>query len=491
MIGEADYAQSLQDIDHLAPKPMPHRAGEALHAILQLDAALRQGTPREQVRSTLDLGIQDRVTKLARARLDLWQAQGARQVALVVADRATMQVLAWVGSGRYGPADAGEIDYATRARSPGSTLKPFIYAEALESGAIQPTTILVDDADNGTGIDNADHRFLGPLLPRQALGNSRNVPAAKLVAHVGLDRIHWFFARLGLHDGARPAARYGLSLAVGGMPTGLDRVVAAYGALANDGMLRPLVWYDGEVQTGSRVMSRLSAAEISNFLADPMARLPSFNRMGATEYPFPVSVKTGTSQGFRDAWTAAYSDRYVVGVWVGRPDGRPMTGMTGATSAALVHDVLINLHGADADGLHDTEPKPPQGLTPVTLCAATGRPGKDCDRQLTEYVKADTPLLPPIHVAQAAPPPRPRIATPGNNAHYLRNPETPELLNALPLRLASDGTGAVIWYADGEPLQTAQGEETIRWKLQPGRHVFQARRVCDDALSLPVSIEVE
>ena len=101
------------------------------------------------------------------------------------------------------------------------------------------------------------------------------------------------------------AERYGLTLAVGGLPTGLDRLVTAYEALANDGILLPLKWYQGqELPEPRRVLSAQTAREITAFLADPMARLPSFARMGSTEYPFPVAVKTGTSQGYRDAWVA-------------------------------------------------------------------------------------------------------------------------------------------------------------------------------------------
>ena len=494
VIGDADYAQAVEDLEHLSPHGVEHRPADSLHAILRLDTLLASGPPKEMVRSTIDLDVQRRATKLARARLDAWQEEGARQVAAIVVDRASLDVLAWVGSARYSAVDAGEIDYAARARSPGSTLKPFIYAEALEQGAIGPDTILMDSADNGTGIDNADHRFLGPLLPRQALGNSRNVPAAKLVSKIGLERTHWFLACLGLHDERRPAERYGLSLAVGGLPTGLDRLVDAYGTLANDGMMKPLNWYvDQPSQDRRRVLSPLSAAEVTNFLADPMARLPSFNRMGSTEYPFPVSVKTGTSQGYRDAWTIAYSDRYIVGVWAGRPDGRPMTGMTGARSAALAHDILIDLHGADGDGLADTTPVAPSGLHAVAVCAGTGLPsasGDKCDRQLTEYLPQGA-VQPVSLVRPVANDGALHIASPRNNTRLLINPETPEALNTLPLRLNEGSEGGVIWYVDGKPFQSAVAGDTVRWPLVRGEHSFQAGRPGGESVSRAVTISVE
>jgi penicillin-binding protein 1C len=493
VIGDADYAQAADDLAHLSPHGVEHRPADSLHAILQLAALLKAGPPLEQVRGSIDLAIQHRVSKMARDRLNAWTANGARQVAAIVVDRDSLQVLAWVGSGGYDNADSGEIDFAARARSPGSTLKPFIYAEALEQGEIAPATILVDSPDNGTGIDNADHRFLGPLLPRQALANSRNVPAARLVGRIGVERTHWFLARLGLHDEARPAERYGLTLAIGGLPTGLDRLVTAYGALANDGMLKPLVWYQGQPVEDRRVLSRLSAGEVTNFLADPMARLPSFTRMGSTEYPFPVSIKTGTSQGYRDAWTVAYSSRYIVGVWAGRPDGRPMTGMSGSHSATLARDILLDLHGADSDGLADIDPPGPPGLQPVTLCASTGRPiaaGAVCDRQLTEYIQPASvqPVLPGVVQPAAMPL---RIASPIDDTRILLNPETPDALNILPLRLREGVTGPVVWYADGQPLQSAEATDTVRWTLRRGHHVFQARRPDGSEISRAAGVTVE
>ena len=489
----SELAQAVADLDRLEPRAHPTRPPEALHAILHLDELVAAGPPAEHITSTIDLDLQSRIALLARQRLDSLRSQGAQQVAVILADRKSLEVLALVGSGHYGSADAGQIDYALRSRSPGSTLKPFIFAQALERGDIAPDTILLDAPDNGTGIDNADHRFLGPLLPRQALGNSRNVPAAALVRLSGLDRTYWFLESLGLHDEARPAERYGLTLSVGGLPTGLDRLVTAYGAIANDGMLAPLRWYREQALPGPRrVVSAETAQLITGFLADPMARLPSFARMGSTEYPFPVAIKTGTSQGYRDAWIAAYTDRYLLGVWVGRPDGRPMGGLSGATSAALIgRDILLDLYKDEADGLDDGAFKPPVGRLPVSLCAATGRPADaECAQTLTEYLPADRVVAMPIPAASPAPH-RLRIGSPLDHTTFIRNPEAPPGLAFLPLRLTADsGDGQVVWYVDGKPLQVADDHDTVRWPVEPGRHTIEARRPYDDGAARPIEVVV-
>jgi penicillin-binding protein 1C len=498
VLTDDEYAHAETDIDQLVIQKHPPRPADALHLVLMTEALMAETPPRDRVRSTVDLDIEARVTRLAQQRLDALRSQGAEQVAVMVIEPKSAEVLALVGSSRYAAADAGMIDYAVRARSPGSTLKPFIYAQALERGDIAPSTILIDDPDNGTGIDNADRRFLGPLLPRQALGNSRNVPAAKLIRVSGLTQTHWFLGSLGLHDGNRPAERYGLTLAVGGLPTGLDRLVTAYDALANDGVLKPLKWYEGQdLPEERRVLGAETAREITAFLADPMARLPSFARMSSTEYPFPVAVKTGTSQGYRDAWVVAYSERYLVGVWMGRPDGRPMSGLSGASSAAMIaHDILLDLHGADSDGLSDGEFRRPSGLSTAQLCAETGKPNDGlCDRVLTEFMPptAGTPgtSMPLVSIKAEPTPIRLRIATPNNHSTFIRNPELPAALSFLPLRLGPvTGMDQVVWYIDGKPFQVATADETVHWPLTAGRHTIQARAPFDEQRSAEISVAI-
>ncbi len=120
----------------------------------------------------------------------------------------------------------------------------------------------------------------------------------------------------------------------------------AYGVLANDGMFKPLHWFRQlPAPAGITLLEPNVARQINLFLSDPQARLPSFPRMGTSEYSFPVAVKTGTSQGYRDAWTVAYSNRYSVGVWVGRSDAKPMRKLSGSASAApLAQRIMENLH---------------------------------------------------------------------------------------------------------------------------------------------------
>ena len=343
-------AQALDDLRHIAPTPAPQRPGD-LQTVLHLEHMAREDG-REQMRATLDLPMQRWVTQMAITHLASWRQAGAQQVAVMVVRRQSRAVLADVASAGYDSRPAGAIDYSAAPRSPGSTLKPFLYALGLDRGLIAPQDVLADLPEAASGISNADHDFLGPLLPRQALANSRNVPAAHLLRRIGIDAGFGFLRTLGLHDGNGPADRYGLSMAVGALPTSLDRLMRAYETLAEDGVDDNLVWLDGATRAPRRLMSKDSARLIADFLSDPLARLPSFPRYGSSEFPMAVALKTGTSQGYRDAWTIAWSHDYLVGVWIGRADAGPMTRLSGARAAAgLAQAVMLRLHGLNRSDL--------------------------------------------------------------------------------------------------------------------------------------------
>ena len=393
VLSAEEYALAMAQIHELKIPEPAQRPRAALHAILRLQsrvtepAARRALAERPIVRSTLDLELQRDAARALAAAVDRWKDSGATAAAAILVERESGKVRAWVGSPGYFR-KTGAIDYTRVPRSPGSALKPFLYAQALERGDITPATIL-DDLERGAGgISNADDLFLGPLLPRVALANSRNVPAADLLARIGLDNGAAFLRDCGLHDGAVPASRYGLGLSIGAMPVTLERLVRAYTALAGDGRVRDLVWFEDQAPSdGRRVLSEETARLVTLFLSDPVARLPSFARMGATEYPFAVAVKTGTSSNYRDAWTVAWSGRWLLGVWVGHPDFRSMNRMTGYRSAALLaRDILARLHAGQMQGLEDLSFPPPRGYTSRRICALSGKLATPaCDRTFLEW----------------------------------------------------------------------------------------------------------
>ena len=528
IIRPAEAALAHRQLAAMRPPPMPRRP-DALHIALRFQTLAREGrlpySPFDpRLSATVDLRMQEEIRTLAQRSLVAWRSQGAEQVAALVVERGTGKVLAALGSSDYGDRRGGAVDFLRTARSPGSTLKPFIYALALERGVIRPSDTLADLPEGSSWINNADGQFLGPMLPRQALANSRNVPATNLLRQTGLDRSFAFLHMLGLHDIAAPVETFGLSMAIGSLPTTLERLVRAYGALANDGRVADLTWIEGQrMRAPTRVLSADTARLVQSFLADPLARLPSFPRYGPTEYPFPVALKTGTSQGYRDAWTVAWSKDYLVGVWLGRADAGTMTKLSGASSAArLVHAILLKIQKTKPGDLQDDASfPPPAGRIPVELCTFGGRSDGGCGQTLTEWVKPDEmpPLvqavmshaeagsrpvmtLPAAHrawaqeagyrVASDDSPARLAVIAPENDSRIWVNPDAPSRSGRIALKaVVTPKVAQVVWYVDGTPFALADPDKAVWWPLAKGAHRFQVRLPLQTTASNVVHVVVE
>ncbi len=505
--GALDAAQAeLARHELAAMRPLDFkRRPEALHLALRYERLAREGRVRPaspydpRIRATIDLAVESQTMQLARRYLSIFRNAGARQVAVMVAERGANAVIADVGSADYGDPRAGAFDFTRVARSPGSTLKPFIYALALERGALKPTDLLQDIPEGASGVANADGLYLGPLTPRQALANSRNVPATNLLRRMGLVANFDFLHELGLHNLDAPAESFGVSMAIGALPTRLEDLMRAYGALADDGVMTDLSFAADERKAPPRrVMSVDTARLVTSFLADPQARLPSFPRYGPLEYPFAVAVKTGTSQNYRDAWTLAFSDKYIVGVWIGRADANGMRGLAGANSAArLAHAVLTRLHGAQPGEIAPETFAPPPGRVAIDLCRADAGPA--CPLALREWVKPEEIAAAPAASAAShggdalsIDAGALMIATPEHNTHVWRNPEQPASLNRLALKLANGAHDAqIVWIVDGAPVALAQADETVFWPMTPGAHHIQARLALAPIASRPVRVTID
>ncbi len=551
-----ELAAALDEIETLALPWRAARPVEALHPLLGLAARVGEARRLEAPRliTTLDLDLQREAERLAERALADSGGRGSANAAVMIVERAGWRVAAALGSAGYFDLErAGAIDYLRVPRSSGSTLKPFLYALALDRGALEPQRVLDDLGPGPGGVVNSDGRFLGPLLPRAALANSRNVPAVALLAEVGLDPFYAALGALGLHRYGGPAARYGLGLALGSLPVTLEELVGAYTALAGDGVPRAPVWLQGEVaRAGERFVSTDTARLVTHFLADPQARLPTFPRLGATEYPIPVAVKTGTSSRYRDAWTVAWSERWLVGAWVGHPDQRPLTGSTGYRVAArLVAELFGRLERGRLDGLEAAPFPAPRGYRAERLCAVTGRrAGVACDRVTLEWVRADEPLAEctahrrlavdrrtgaPATAATPATALEARVyvdlparyagwlarqggapldaalarakrdaeahadsataidvISPEPGVRLMFDPEAPRERNTLALRaLVEPPVGQLVWYVDGRPFATVEAPYTARWPLAPGEHWIEARAPFVAARSQAVRVVVD
>jgi penicillin-binding protein 1C len=552
----AELELARAQLDALWIPAPPARPTAALHFVRRAAEALRASPPSQpRVTTSLDLSLQERALAETSALLESWAERGAENAALIAVDHATMEVVAYVGSADYFDRErSGAIDHANVPRAAASTLKPFLWAFALDRGVITPASVL-DDLRRAPGVTtNADHQFLGPLLARVALANSRNVPAVNLLHEAGPHAVYALLADLGLHDRSLPFEHYGAGLAVGLLPVTLSNLVEGYGALARDGRVAPLAWSRDARAPPRRAFSEDAARQLTLFLSDPMARLPTFPRMGATEYPYPVALKTGTSEGYRDAWTIAYSRRWLVGAWVGRSDARPMRELGGAASAAkLAHAMMDVLHARESDGLADLSFPPPAGTTARRLCERTGRVATEaCEHTFVEWLsEADAPVEPctahvalPIDVRTGAiatrdtpsdrretriftslapryaswaaarglvSPPSPlrgrpmlrgdpapedgialSLVQPVDGVRVTRDPEAPPHLSTLALEaLAGPSVSQLVFFVDGRPFATVTRPFQARWPLEPGAHTIEARVPYGGARSRSVRVLVE
>lgn len=333
---EADRAKSVPVEVHPRP-PLPG----ALHWV-RVIAHKKKG---ERIRTTLDGGLQDQVQTLVAQHRRRLQAAGAKAsaAAAVVLDNNTGEILAYVGSPEFHDQEhGGQNDGAQALRQPGSTLKPFIYAQAIDELALNPASLLPDapthfrTASSYYSPRNFDRKFRGQVTLRRALANSLNVPAVYVLEKLGEERVLTKLRALGLSSLTQDASHYGPALALGDGEVSLVKLSAAYAALARGGRsLEPRFYLDSPTSTESQeLFSPEASALISEILSDDAARREAFGSHNSLDLPFPMAVKTGTSKGYRDTWTLGYTKSLSIGVWVGNFDGSPTAHLTGARGAA-------------------------------------------------------------------------------------------------------------------------------------------------------------
>lgn len=307
--------------------------------------AKREGKQEAVIATTLDAGLQARLEQLLADRLNT--LPDAASMAALVVDNRTLEVRGYVGSADFTDARRGaHVDMVRAHRSPGSTLKPFLYAMALDEGLIHSESLLIDAPQNfgGYAPGNFQADFSGPVSVAEALQRSLNVPAVDLLDRLGPERFAGQLRHAGLRLRMPANAAPNLSLILGGGSTSLEELVGAYTALARGGLAgRPRLTPDEPV-TEARLMSEGAAFIVREILE-------SGGRPGSPfrESNQRVAWKTGTSFGFRDAWALGVTDRYTLGVWIGRPDGTPNPGHFGANAAApLLRDLAAALGPSEA-----------------------------------------------------------------------------------------------------------------------------------------------
>lgn len=463
-----------------------------------LASRVRPGTAA--VRTTIDRPLQEFIEEQVRQVMRGLASRNVHNAAAVVLDNATGQLLAYAGSADYfDDANGGRNDGVQALRQPGSTLKPFLYEQALETRAIHPNTILPDVPVHYALPGNllyspTDYSatYAGPVRVRIALADSLNVPAVRVLERVTvpvfLERLH----ALGFVHLNRDADYYGLGLTLGGGEVSLWELAQAYSTIARRGRFleASAIMPDPAATSAKTDTESVGSAPawdlVTDILADAHARARAFGVNSALSLPFPAAVKTGTSSDFRDTWTVGYTPDYTVAVWVGNFNGEPMRRVSGVVGAApLWNRIMLHLY-------EKREPVPfgpPQGLVLRSICSTTGlRPDRSCPSVVGEYLYSND--LAAYERAAAAPRltheydqwlasqpstlsvPAFRIVRPQDGAYFIARPAQADVGFAPPQRLefipAGAGDASIRWTLNGRPIGLTRRGEGYFWPLRPG-----------------------
>jgi penicillin-binding protein 1C len=467
---------------HFAKARSTLDASHFVRRAIQQSADNRSVAPA-RLPTTLDAYLQGEMQEMLDTSLTSLAKRKVRDGAMIVIDHRRNEILAWVvgRSGKESSQGERALGYDTvlTPRQPGSTMKPLLYAMALEKGWTAAT--LIDDSALSESVGAGLHTFhnysrvhYGPIRLREALGNSLNVPAVRTLKVVGtdpfLDRLH----QLGIVSLRQHPDFYGDGLALGNGEISLYEMAQAYTTLARHGRFRPLVAAPGDAPTGQdvQVFSPEVASLIANILADPDARRLEFGP--GLQFPVETAIKTGTSNDYRDAWAIGFDYAHTVAVWMGNLDGSAMNGVTGSVGPAMVLRsafALLN-RNQDTRGLW-LSPR----LVPTSICRKSGLPADDQCETMTEWF---VPGTVPAAARVTPPATQYRIIEPTPGLQLARDPRIPDELEAFRMSIASvPGLREVEWYIDGAPLsRTSKGE--LSWPLVPGRHeVFASIKAGD------------
>lgn len=440
----ADLA--AESAEYPAPKrhPFPGSAWQASEEALR-----RMGKPGD-IRTTLDGNLQAELEEIARNAVG--SGRDGVQAAVMAIDIRTREVRAMVGSAtRQG--DAGWMDLTDRPRSPGSTLKPFIYGLAFDDGVASSRTRIADAPKRFASYrpDDFDRTFRGDVTVAEALQHSLNVPAVSALDKVGAQRFAAALAFAGVDPSIPLTADEdaGLAIGLGGLGLTVRDLAVLYAALGDGGRAKPLVWLAMEAEKAAktnaapnRIMSEQSAKAILDILKAgpaPKGRMPALLTQAAPV----IAFKTGTSYGYRDAWAAGVGGGYAIVVWTGRPDGAPRAGVTGREGAL---PILFDAFDAVARMAPSPEDTP--------SLEASGDDDRTPPAPLQRFERETAP---------------PQILFPPDGAEVWADAAGQSFV------LAAEGRGKLDWYADGSPLPRNAAGDPL-WK-PPGPGFYDIRVV--------------
>ena len=398
IIDSAAFTAALSEPLELERQPAPK---QALHLANHLH---RQYPKNASLKTTLSPFVQQKAEQQLKQYMQRYRHYGVFNAAALVVDNATGEVVAYVGSpDATDAAHAGQVDAVQAVRSPGSTLKPFIYGWAFDAGIITPKMPIADVATSyhNYAPENFDERFHGNVQMQQALGRSLNVPAVKMLHQLGTEPAVNRFILAGVQSLERQKHQLGLSLALGGCGLTLAELTGLYSAVARGGNYQPLQYTkanapDGSEKENYQLLSPAAAYVVTEILSE--LQRPDFP-YGAEQLSGlrKIAWKTGTSYGRRDAWSVGYNQQYTIGVWLGNATGEGVPQLVGAQAAA---PLLFKLFSSLSSKGIEVLPQQPERLAFRFVCTESGLPPAEfCkNQQLDWFVPGVSPSAKCTHL---------------------------------------------------------------------------------------------
>jgi penicillin-binding protein 1C len=388
-IDETTYALALLEELPSKPYPLPQLAAHLVERIKKVDEGKR-------IKTSVQTSVQRELNRLAQSHYEQLRHNEIYNLAIVVLDVQTKEVIGYVGNAPTDARHHKDVDIVTKSRSTGSTLKPFLYAGMLDEGLILPETLVPDIPTNINGYSpqNFDNSYQGAVPAGEALAQSLNVPAVWMLRQYGLDRFYGDLNKMQLGGINKPAGHYGLAMVLGGAESSLFELTKTYAGMGHtlNTFTNSSSEYSKTSFKGYEYLTRftpsaqfIEVSEIEDLQLEPpvfsagaiyetLETLRTVNRpRGEENWEFyeheqPIAWKTGTSFGFKDAWSVGVTPQYAIGVWVGNADGEGRPGITGIQAAApLFFDVLSIL---PTDGKWFDVPY--DALAVVNVCTKSG-----------------------------------------------------------------------------------------------------------------------
>jgi penicillin-binding protein 1C len=391
LINQNDFEDALREPlnakRHEIPKVAPHLS----------QRLIRSYPHKENITTNIQIQTQVKVQQIASNYSKRLQSLQIHNLAVLVIRNETLEVEAYIGSQDFqDKMYSGQVDGITAVRSPGSTLKPLVYALGMDMGKITPKTTIADIPTNWQGYapDNFDKKFRGKISIEEALSQSLNIPAVEILNQIGVNTFSEKLIASGFKNIRKRKNDLGLSMVLGGCGVSLEEIAGLYTVFAKEGKYQPMRFLkDDTVAIPRSIISPVTAYSIAQILT--LANRPDLPKVYAQSLQKPsIAWKTGTSYGRRDAWSVGFNQTYTVAVWVGNFSGEGVPELTGSEIATpLLFDVFNNLPQSQAPLL-----VAPKDIQFRLVCAESGLPPNDfCEKQVTDYY---IPLVSPSQKCQ-------------------------------------------------------------------------------------------